>query len=95
MLRKSLNISWKDHVTNEELCGTLPQITEKIHTRRLRLAGHCVRHPEEVASRLVLWTPDRVKRKQGRPSCTYVDTLKRDTGLECEELDACMNDRIQ
>jgi len=30
-------------------------ISTKIRTRRLNLAGHCARHPEEAASNLVLW----------------------------------------
>jgi len=46
MLRKALNISWRKHVTNELLYGDLPKISTKIRTRRLKLAGHCARHPE-------------------------------------------------
>ena len=43
MLRLALSISWKDHVTNDELYGSLCQVTSKIQKRRLRLAGHCIR----------------------------------------------------
>ena len=57
MLRMALNISWKQHVTNEELYGDLLKSNCKIRERRLRLAGHCVRHREEIASKLVLWQP--------------------------------------
>jgi len=67
MLRKALNISWREHVTNELLYGDLPKISTKIRTRRLKLAGHCARHPEEAASNLVLWVPDRASRGRGRP----------------------------
>jgi len=49
MLRKALNISCREHVTNELLYGDLPKISTKIRTRRLKLAGHCARHPEEAA----------------------------------------------
>ena len=95
MLRKALNVNWREHVPNKELYGDLPKITTKIRTRRLKLAGHCVRHPEETASDLVLWIPDRNARGRGRPTGTFIDALRRDTGLEIEELHACMQDREQ
>ena len=44
MLRMVLNISWKQHVTYEELYGDLPKLSCKIKERRLRLARHCVQH---------------------------------------------------
>ena len=81
MLRSALNVSWRDHVTNEELYGHLPKLSSKIRTRRMRIAGHCVRHNEEEASKLILWQPQHGKRKRGKPKTTYVDTLLEDTGL--------------
>ena len=47
MLRMVLNVSWKQHMTNEELYGRLPRVTDKIAMRRLQVAGHCIRHPDE------------------------------------------------
>ena len=44
LLRFCLNVSWKDKWTNKKLYHGLPKVTEKIKARRLRLAGHCVRH---------------------------------------------------
>ena len=94
MLRMAYNVSWKDHMTNEELYDGLPKITTKIRTRRMKLAGHCVRHPEEEASKLVLWEPDRGVRNVGRRAVTYIDNLKADTGLETtEEIRTAMMDR--
>ena len=46
MLRVALNVSWEDHITNVNLYGKLPRLSDKIRQRRMRLAGHCVRHPE-------------------------------------------------
>ena len=46
MLRKALNIKWQEHVTNKEVYGKLPLVSSKIKARRVKMAGHCVRHPE-------------------------------------------------
>ena len=61
MLRAALNVSWKDHVTNIDLYGYLPRLSDTIRKRRMRLAGHCVRHSELTASELILWKEDHRK----------------------------------
>ena len=56
------------------------------------LAVHCQRYEELPAHhRLVLWKPTHGKRRPGRPSTTFVDTLKRDVGTA--KLAACMTNR--
>ena len=80
MLRKALNIHWSTHTRNSELYGDLPAVSDKIASRRLQLAGHCYRHPELTAQKLVLWEPKHGHRNRGRPKTTFVETLKRDTG---------------
>ena len=82
MLRMALNISYKDHMTNKELYGELPQVSCKIQQRRMRLAGHCLRHPEEIANKLVLWEPLEGIRNRGPQKTTYVDNLLRDSGMD-------------
>ena len=49
------NINWQEMVSKKELYGELPFVSSKIKARRMKLAGHCLRHPEEKASNLVLW----------------------------------------
>ena len=93
MLRTALNIHWNQLLTNEQLYGSLPKISEKIRRRRLKLAGHCRRSDGEIAANLVLWTPKHGQRKQGRPALTYIDLLKKDTDIPAEELSNCMRDR--
>ena len=44
------------YITNAELYGSLPKITQKIRDSRIRFAGHCSRSVECV-SKLVHWTP--------------------------------------
>ena len=94
MLRMALNISWQQHMTNEQLYDDLPPVTSKITTRRLKLAGHCVRHKEEVSSNLVLWQPLHGYTKRGRKKKNFIDVLKDDTGLESiDELKSVMLNR--
>ena len=62
--------------------------------RRLQLAGHCVRHPELPASRVILWEPSHGRMNPGRPSKTMVKTLKYDCDAETtEELRTLMEAR--
>ena len=69
-------------------------MSSKVGFRRLKLAGHCVRHPEEEAPKLVLWQPMSGCTNMGRPAVTYIDNLKSDTKLESgEELKTAMLDR--
>ena len=79
MLRMAMNVSWEDHMRNVDLYAGLPSVSEKIRERRLRLAGHCVRHPELAASPLILWEPTHGTARRGRQTQTFVNMLKRDT----------------
>ena len=82
MLRAVLNISKNAHVTNRILYKGIPRVSDKIAVRRMRLAGHCQRHQELPASKLVLWEPTHGHRSRGRPALTYVDILKKDAGAQ-------------
>ena len=94
MLRMAFNVSWKDRMTNEELYDGLPKLSTKIATRRMKLAGHCIRHPEEEASKLVLWEPEKGVRNVGRGAVSYIDNLMEDTGLVTpKEIRSAMMDR--
>ena len=94
MLRMCLDISWEQKLPNEQLYQDLPAVTEKIKTRRMKLAAHCLRHPDTIASKFVLWEPTKGQRSRGRPRITYIDNLKSDAGLtEVAELRSLMIDR--
>ena len=67
MLRKALNVHWSSRTTNDEVYGELPRLDVKIAERRLRLAGHCYRHPELSTQKLILWEPTHGTRSRGRP----------------------------
>ena len=87
------NISWKEKLTNDKLYRGMPKISEIIKQRRMRLAGHCVKHPEEVAHHLIIWTPKQGTRTRGRQSKTFIETLKHDCECEEDELRKLMMDR--
>ena len=94
MLRKVLNISWRQHLTNKELYNGLPKVSNVIRKRRLTFAGHSYRQHGDPVSDLVLWQPKHGKRQKGCPAKTFIDILKEDTGLNNEqELATCMEDR--
>ena len=96
MLRMALNVSWKSHLTNEQLYGELPKVSMKVQQRRMRLAGHCIRHTEEIANSLVLWQPTVGKTGRGRRRINYVDNLLQDTGMDnVDELRTIMEDRAE
>ena len=55
MLRCIQQIHWQRHITNLELYSRLPRVSNKISTRRLRLAGHCLRHGTPYSGSLFPW----------------------------------------
>ena len=64
--------------------------------KRLGLAGHCVRHSVLEASNLVLWEPTQGKFNRGSQRLTYVDSFKKDTGLQTTaELKTLMKDKCK
>ena len=83
MSRMVLGVSWKDKVSNDVFYRTLPKLSDKIRSRRLKLAGHCIRHPEHLADDLVTWEPEarRGEAKRGRHRQSYLSTLLRDVGI--------------
>jgi len=80
-LKRILGISWRDHITNDEVMTRFQQAA--LHdieaTRRIRFIGHILRlPPTSLASLAIEWRPDNGKRNIGRPKRTWQDTLKED-----------------
>ena len=78
MLRSTLNRSWRQHPTRDQLYGHLPPITKTIEVRRTRHAGHCWRSRDEFISDVLQWTPTYGRAKAGRPARTYIHVRIRD-----------------
>ena len=91
MLQKIQNVSWRHHMTNQELYGSLPRITTIVRQRRLRQAGHVMRH-EEAANKVLLRKPDGPRRR-GRPTTTLQNIPEKDTNLSGTNLIAAMKNR--
>ena len=60
-------------------------------SKRVQFAGHCFRATTEIISSLVLWKPKSVGRRSRKLS--FLDTLKRDTNLNEQDLQTAMLDR--
>ena len=93
MLQATLNKSWRQHTTKQQLYGHLPPIPKTIPVRRTRHAGHSLRNRDELISDVLLWTPTYGRAKAGRPARTYIQHLCEDTGCSPEDLPEAMNDR--
>ena len=94
LLRASLNVSWKQKLTNKVLYGDIPPVSHIVKERRLRFAGHCFRAKNECISDVLLWKPQHGKRRVGRPAKTFTDLLEEDTGYTTVELEALMAERV-
>ncbi|XP_071795670.1 uncharacterized protein [Asterias amurensis] len=74
LLRRVLNIHWRDHTTNSEVYGNLTPLSETIMQRRLQFAGHCLRTADQPISHLVFWNPPGGHPNRGRRKMSYTDT---------------------
>ena len=83
--RKLLNISYKDHVTNEEVrrkiqaaIGEFDELLTLVKKRKLRWFGH-VSRSSGLAKTILQGT---VKRKRGRQKKRWTDNIKEWTGTD-------------
>ena len=75
----------RHHMTNQELYGSLPRTTTIVRQRRLRLAGHVMRH-DEAANKVLLWEPVGPQRR-GRPTTTLQNILENSGNEEPKPLE--------
>jgi len=93
-----LGISWKDHVSNEELFERtkVDNLHDTVDKRRRRFVRHVLRLPSaRPVSAAVQWTPEGGKGRRGR-SKTWQDTLCNDlqvTDVSWEEAKSVAGDR--
>lgn len=90
LLKRVQNLDWRNHPTLQEIYNGLPTISTVLTSRMLTFSGHCFRSKQEIISDLLLWCPAGPKRLRKH---TFLDILKRTTGLEFGELETAMVDR--
>ena len=62
--------------------GKLSTVSSKVAYRRMKLAGNCIQHPEEIASKLVLWQPAVGRRSVGRYTASFIDALLKENNID-------------
>ena len=92
LLMRVKNISWKRHPTKQQIYNNLTPVSNIIKRRRIQFAGHCFRASNEMASKFVLWKPNRSGRRNSR-KMTYPDVIAKDTGISFQDLGGAMGDR--
>ena len=93
LLRRVLDISWRDHQTNKKVYGDIPPLSVSLRKRRLQFAGHCLRTTDQPVSKLIFWTPSYGHSKRGRKCTTYPDSIVKDLDLEPNEIQQLMKDK--
>ena len=81
-----LDISWYDHVTNDEVMARSEQMTlhDIVAIRRRRFVGHIPLLPATRPVSLALeWTPGDVRKRLGKPEKTWQDTRLREDWKRC------------
>ena len=85
--RRLLNISYKDHVTNEEVrrkiqaaIGEYDELLTLVKKRKLRWFGHVSR--SSGLARTILQGTVKGKRKRGRQKKRWEDNIKEWTGMD-------------
>jgi len=86
LLRKALDVSWQQHMTNQELYSKIPSAMHQLREQRLTFAGHCYRCEVQPVKHLVLWEGRAGRMFRGQANrLTYVKQLLRDSC--CETVD--------
>ena len=85
--RRLLNISYKDHVTNEEVrrkiqaaTGEYDELLTLVKKRKLRWFGHVSRY--SGLAKTILQGTVKGKRKRGRQKKRWEDNIKEWTGMD-------------
>ena len=87
LLRKALNVHFSAHMTNAELYGNIPRLSNTLLCNRLRFAGHCYRRLDQPIHLALFYNPAGTFKRGGQVRLNYVKQLTRDTP-------ACMNGSV-
>ena len=98
LLRKALNVHWRDRITNAELYGDLPRADDIIRDRRLHFVGHaarCIKDRYQPVADLVFWQGSGPMRRGQGNRRTFLKTIISDLGghMTAAEISRCAADR--
>ena len=79
-----LQYVWRDHINNQDVHGSLPQIVTILKRSRLRLASHVIRHDEVCKQSITLEAPGPWEKS--RPTTTLREIIQKDTVLSAAYL---------
>ena len=103
-LRDIMGVSWKNHMTSEELLSTagIRDLQGIVADRRRRFIGHVLCLPTSRPARLATdWTPEGGSRRWSRPKRTGQDTCREDlqeinvSGSDSHEARSIASDHAQ
>jgi len=103
-LHDIMGVSWKDHMTNEELLSSAgtEDLEDIVADRRRRFIGHVLRLPASRPASLAMdWTLEGGSRRWGRPKRTWQDACREDlqemdlSGSDTHEARSIASDRAQ
>ena len=89
-----LKISYKDHVTNEEVLRRMnekPKLLKEIKRRKIQYLGHIIRGSE--IQKDLLEGKVEGTRKRGRPRNSWLSEIEKWTGKKILELTRLANNR--
>ncbi|KAI8496960.1 hypothetical protein Bbelb_256150 [Branchiostoma belcheri] len=95
-LRAILNVSWRDHIRNEEIrlmLGMENTIIDDIRKRRLRWFGHVQRRPPDSLVYGAYHQDFTNPRPRGRPPKRWRDQIVQDTGWSIKYAERKAKDR--
>ena len=87
--RRLLRVSWTERRTNESILSELGlsrTLLNTINERKLKYTGHALRNCDTQLMKTVLQGKLKSKRKLGRPSKSYIGTLKDITRLSLHQI---------
>ena len=98
--RRLLNISYKDHVINEEVCrriqaaiGEYDELLTAVKKQKLRLSGHVSK--SSGLAKTILQGTVKGKRNRGRQKKSCEDNIKEWTGMDFASSTRAAEDRTR
>ena len=91
----TMNKSWKQHLTKQQLYSHLPPTEKNIQIRWMRHVGHCWRNKNELISNILLWVPSHGCASVGWPTRIYRQQLSIYTQCSLDDPPEAMDDRVE